>query len=343
MACKIRNLTDSAVQSAITNVVVKTAGKYKPEGTTLSIDTKDFSLEELTSIVEKWSTDTYKTAAFTNNWFTVNETPDKVVINFTAPNKLIKAYEVKLGIKSLDQVNNELMGLDEDISLAQQSTTTSFYQETGSVPIVFDSLENLTDEQISELESTVKYSLDEREQDDLLKRGNTNVYYYLKDRDADKFDRLVKRNNSFPSEFKIEVKTTRYEKREGSLAYDSWNEYRNVMFYKLNKNKKSNLYRVVDTKSGEEIMSKVRVLSKSKNVKEEIADKYGLEFTPTTVFSANRSIAFSLYLQKPNKKKYAAFAKKYLYDAIKFLNPDESGFKNLNFDLVEQFLAAYPE
>ena len=52
MACKIRNLTDSAVQSAITNVVVKTAGKYKPEGTTLSIDTKDFSLEELTSIVE---------------------------------------------------------------------------------------------------------------------------------------------------------------------------------------------------------------------------------------------------------------------------------------------------
>ena len=132
MACKIRNLTDSAVQSAITNVVVKTAGKYKPEGTTLSIDTKDFSLEELTSIVEKWSTDTYKTAAFTNNWFTVNETPDKVVINFTAPNKLVKAYEVKLGIKSLDQVNNELMGLDEDISLAQQPPTTSFYQEAST-------------------------------------------------------------------------------------------------------------------------------------------------------------------------------------------------------------------
>ena len=333
MACKIRNLTDSAVQSLITDIVVKTNGLYKPEGTTLTTSAENFSESDLEKMVKDWSIGQYKNTAFTDNWYTVNAGPKEVVVSFAAPTKLIKAYEVKLGIKSLDQANDEIAGVEPE----------ALYQETGSVPIVFDSLENLTDEQISELESTVKYSLDEREQDDLLKRGNTNVYYYLKDKDADKFDRLVKRNTGFPSEFKIEVKTTRYEKREGSLAYDSWNEYRNLMFYKLNKNKKSNLYRVVDTGSGEEIMSKVRVLSKSKNVKEEIADKYGLEFTPTTVFSANRSIAFSLYLQKPNKKKYVAFAKKYLYDAIKFLNPNESGFKNLNFDLVEQFLSAYPE
>ena len=122
MACKIRNLTDSAVQSLITDIVVKTNGLYKPEGTTLTTSAENFSESDLEKMVKDWSIGQYKSTAFTDNWYTVNAGPKEVVVSFAAPTKLIKAYEVKLGLKSLDQANDELAGVEPE----------ALYQETGT-------------------------------------------------------------------------------------------------------------------------------------------------------------------------------------------------------------------
>jgi len=122
MACKIRNLTDSAVQSLITDIVVKTNGLYKPEGTTLTTSAENFSESDLEKMVKDWSIGQYKNTAFTDNWYTVNAGPKEVVVSFAAPTKLIKAYEVKLGLKSLDQANDELAGFEPE----------ALYQESGT-------------------------------------------------------------------------------------------------------------------------------------------------------------------------------------------------------------------
>ena len=166
---------------------------------------------------------------------------------------------------------------------------------------------------------------------------------FLSEKDVERFTHLVEKNKEFPKEFKVTKKITKYERdSKNPVKFNGYDEYVDFYYIKSNKNKKSNLYYIVNKETGEIIASKVRILSVSKDAKSEIAKKYGLEHTPTKIFSANRSIAFALYRQKPSKAKYIAQAKKYLYDAIKFLNPGETNLK-INLDKIEDLLNSFPE
>ena len=208
-------------------------------------------------------------------------------------------------------------------------------QESGSLTTISKS-------KIDNLQNTVEYQLLNEKDEDLDKKTGQS-YVFLSEKDAQRFTYLVERNKEFPKEFEVTKKITKYEKdSKNPLKFNSYNEYVDFYYIKSNKNKKSNLYNIVNKETGEVIASKVRVLSVSKDSKSEIAKKYGLEHTPTKVFSANRSIAFTLYRQKPSKAKYIAQAKKYLYDAIKFLNPDETSLK-INLDKIEELLSSFPE
>lgn len=208
-------------------------------------------------------------------------------------------------------------------------------QESGSLTTISKS-------KIDNLQSTVEYQLLNEKDEDLDKKIGQS-YMFLSEKDAQRFTYLVERNKEFPEEFKVTKKITKYEKdSKNPLKFNGYNEYVDFYYIKSNKNKKSNLYDIVNKETGEVIASKVRVLSVSKDSKSEIAKKYGLEHTPTKIFSANRSIAFALYRQKPSKAKYIAQAKKYLYDAIKFLNPEETNLK-INLDKIEELLSSFPE
>ncbi len=208
-------------------------------------------------------------------------------------------------------------------------------QESGSLTTISKS-------KIDNLQNTVEYQLLNEKDEDLDKKTGQS-YVFLSEKDAQRFTYLVERNKEFPKEFKVTKKITKYERdSKNPLKFNGYNEYVDFYYIKSNKNKKSNLYNIVNKETGEVIASKVRVLSVSKDSKSEIAKKYGLEHTPTKVFSANRSIAFTLYRQKPSKAKYIAQAKKYLYDAIKFLNPDETSLK-INLDKIEELLSSFPE
>lgn len=208
-------------------------------------------------------------------------------------------------------------------------------QETGK------SLEKISNEKIKNLQSTVENQLIVEQDDDLITKGGQS-YVYLNNKDLEKFNYLLEKNKEFPKEFKVTKKITKYERIPNSLDYNSYNEYIDFYYIKLNNNKKSNLYEIVNKETGEIIVKKVRLLHLSQDSKSKIAEQYGLEFKPTKVFSANRSIAFSLYRQKPSKAKYIAQAKKYLYDALKFLNPKESNLK-INLDKIEDLLSSFPE
>jgi hypothetical protein len=208
-------------------------------------------------------------------------------------------------------------------------------QESGSLTTISKS-------KIDNLQSTVEYQLLNEKDEDLDKKIGQS-YMFLSEKDAQIFTYLVERNKEFPEEFKVTKKITKYEKdSKNPLKLNGYNEYVDFYYIKSNKNKKSNLYDIINKETGEVIASKVRVLSVSKDSKSEIAKKYGLEHTPTKVFNANRSIAFALYRQKPSKAKYIAQAKKYLYDAIKFLNPEETNLK-INLNKIEELLSSFPE
>jgi predicted kinase len=208
-------------------------------------------------------------------------------------------------------------------------------QESGSLTTISKS-------KIDNLQSTVEYQLLNEKDEDLDKKIGQS-YMFLSEKDAQRFTYLVERNKEFPEEFKVTKKITKYEKdSKNPLKLNGYNEYVDFYYIKSNKNKKSNLYDIINKETGEVIASKVRVLSVSKDSKSEIAKKYGLEHTPTKVFNANRSIAFALYRQKPSKAKYIAQAKKYLYDAIKFLNPEETNLK-INLNKIEELLSSFPE
>ena len=208
-------------------------------------------------------------------------------------------------------------------------------QESGS-------LATLPQTKIDNLQNTVEYQI-LNEKDENLDKKVGQSYILLSEKDAKNFTYLVEKNKEFPKEFKVTKKITKYEKdSKNPLKFNGYNEYTDFYYIKSNKNKKSNLYDIVNKETGEVVASKVRVLSVSKDTKSEIAKKYGLEHTPTKVFSANRSIAFALYRQKPSKAKYIAQAKKYLYDSIKFLNPEKTNLK-INLDKIEELLSSFPE
>ena len=211
------------------------------------------------------------------------------------------------------------------------------FQESGS-------LSTISKSKIDKLQSTIEYQILNEEKDEDIDKKVGQSYIFLSEKDAQRFTNLIERNKEFPKEFKVTKKITKYERdNKNPLKFNGYNEYVDYYYIKSNKNKKSNLYDIVNKETGELIASKVRVLSVSKDSKSEIAKKYGLEYTPTKVFNANRSIAFALYRQKPSKAKYIAQAKKYLYDAIKFLNPAETGNYKFNLDKIEELLSNFPE
>ena len=273
---------------------------------------------------------------------------NKVLVNIHPTARLIKAQEMlregKVDIEELNSLEitstSQLTPIKQDIGgfkewVDEFNKNNKLLQESGSLTTISKS-------KIDNLQSTVEYQLLNEKDEDLDKKIGQS-YMFLSEKDAQRFAYLVERNKEFPKEFVVTKKITKYEKSsKNPLKFNGYNEY--VVFYyiKSNKNKKSNLYDIVNKETGEVIASKVRVLSVSKDSKSEIAKKYGLEHTPTKIFSANRSIAFTLYRQKPSKAKYIAQAKKYLYDAIKFLNPDETSLK-INLDKIEELLSSFPE
>ena len=219
-------------------------------------------------------------------------------------------------------------------------TQGTLFQEPGRS---LQELDNLPEKEIENLQSTVEYQiLNEQEEEDLTIKGGQS-YVFLNKRDAERFSVLLNREGEFPKEFRVEKKVTRYKKdSEVKFKFNAFNEYEDYYYSKVNNNKKSNLYNITNEKTGDVIAENVRVLHVSKDVKKSISEKYGLEFTPTKVFSANRSIGFTLYRLKPSKNKYVAQAKKYLYDALKFLNPEETNLK-INLDKIEKFLESFPK
>lgn len=248
-----------------------------------------------------------------------------------------KAIPNTQAFKSID---NAKKGVQiKDISLDSHYIITgqqgTLFQETGR------NLENISKQDINNLQSTVEYQLVNKQNEELPKKGGQS-YIFLNEKDAKKFSFLIEKHKEFPKTFRVSNRVTKYEKDSNIRGkFNAYNVYKDFDYIKSNKNKKSNLYDIVDVETGEVIASKIRVLEVSKDIKSEIASKYGLEFTPTKVFNANRSIAFALYRQKPSKAKYIAQAKKYLYDAIKFLNPEESTLK-INLNQIEKLLESFP-
>ena len=242
------------------------------------------------------------------------------------------------------QENREYFENDEPFT--RVSVNKKPIQDTGIQGTLFQepgrSLQNLSEKEIENLQSTVEYQiLKEQEDEDLTIKGGQS-YVFLNKKDAERFSFLLNKEGEFPKQFNVTIKVTRYIKDSKVKGkFNGFNEYKDYIYLKANNNKKSNLYDILD-KEGVVIAENVRVLHVSKDVKKGISEKYGLEFTPTKVFSANRSIAFTLYRLKPSKNKYIAQAKKYIYDALKFLNPEETNLK-INLEKIEEFLESFPE
>jgi len=224
---------------------------------------------------------------------------------------------------------------------------TSFAQEATTTDVAPLHPEKLNSHNKQELQRTVEYELmNEGDRELEVKAGQP--YIFLSGRELDRFDKLIDKKGRLPKEFYVTKRVTKYKKRKGSNEYDSHNEYIDFVYVKANNHPKSNLYHVLNREEkgnnmeGEVIAENVRLIHIQKDVKESIADSYGMEFKPTEVFSANRSIGFTLYRLKPSKAKYVAQAKQYLYSALKMLNPEHSKL-HINLDKIEGLLDAFPE
>ena len=253
------------------------------------------------------------------------------------PNLLI--YDINNGSKVAYDIPafKKLDGIQKQIEEEKKKygDQKKLFQETGR------NLSTLEPAEIENLQSTVSYQLVSKPSEELPTKGG-QTYVYFNAEDAKRFTFLLEKHKEFPKEFQITKRITKYEKGKKTGEFIPYNKYVDLIYQKSNNNKKSNLYNIIDKESGEVIATKVRVLHFSQDVKSKIAEQYGLEFKPTKVFNANRSIGFALYRQKPSKAKYIAQAKRYLYDAIKFLNPEETALK-INLDQIENLLEAYPD
>lgn len=280
---------------------------------------------------------------FKMNCININSPDFKKLVEETG----IPSFELDYAIAKWQEINGldkfptaeEILpkgGVEQFKSLVEEfNKSNKLFQESGS-------LSTISKNKIDKLQSTVEYQILNEKDEDLDKKIGQS-YIFLSKKDAERFTYLVEKHKEFPKEFEITKKITKYERdTKNPLKFNGYNKYIDFYYIKSNKNKKSNLYDIVNKETGEVIASKVRVLSVSKDSKSEIASKYGLEHTPTKIFNANRSIAFALYRQKPSKAKYIAQAKKYLYDAIKFLNPEESALK-INLDKIDDLLNSFPD
>tara|TARA_R110002126_G_scaffold158322_2_gene305707 strand:- start:26196 stop:40082 length:13887 start_codon:yes stop_codon:yes gene_type:complete len=323
-------------------------GQYAFSGTDVQGNFVDFSIKEnvlteekitLSDHIKQHSTlkvlpNEINQIVYLNGYFSFN-LPDMSLPKYQP--KIINIDDLKSSDPRWNKYSNEDIQRFIDSLGGNLNNVNKLLQEKGR------SLEKILDSEIKNLQTTVENELIVEQDDELIRKGGQS-YVYLNDKDAERFSDILDKTKEFPKQFKVTKKITKYERRDSNnpLKFSSYNEYVDYYYIKLNNNKKSNLYQVIDKATGEIIVEKARVLHLAKDSKSKIAEQYGLEFKPTKVFSANRSIAFSLYRQKPSKAKYIAQAKKYLYDALKFLNTDETNLK-INLDEIESLLDSFPE
>lgn len=235
---------------------------------------------------------------------------------------------------------NEFRNPDEVYNTFKEELFGTYTPELIKSPLkINEELVQLIDKEKDNLQNTIEYELLTNQEDEKFEFKGGQSYVFLNSKDAARFAYILDKEKAFPNEFKVTKIITKYE-RTGQ-EFQGYNEYVDLIYIKANKNKKSNLYNILDKNKEEVLATNVRVLHTTKDVKSDIASKYGLEYTPTKIFNANRSIAFVLYREKPSKAKYVAQAKKYLYDAIKFLNPEETSLK-INLDEIGKMLELFP-
>lgn len=189
-----------------------------------------------------------------------------------------------------------------------------------------------------QLENTVDSVFTNEELENRLGYKAGLPYIVLSEKSTESFNKYVS-------------KTRRYDNK--AILPKKWFDEKtpDIIYIKSNNRKNSTLYDVVDYRTGEILRSKVRLylfdeFENKNKAKEKIADEYGVNFTPTKVFNANRSIAFSLYKQMPSKAKYIAQAKRYLYDAIKMVGSFEEGGAvkpYINLSQIETLLQSLPD
>ena len=203
------------------------------------------------------------------------------------------------------------------------------YQEPGRAST--ETLPALAAEQVKDLQDTVENQLLEDEASQRLGWKSQKPYIVLSPKTSEQFESYLKRSRgALPTEFHDNVK--------------------DVNYVKSNNRKNSLLYDVVDYRTGELIREKVRLFLPydfvNKDKVSELKDEYGLNFHITKQYSAKRSINFALYRQLPNKAKFVAQAKKYLYAALKLQNVKETGeeaFINLTDNSLEELLSMFPD
>ena len=327
MACKLD--VDIVVKQVVERSV-KNISTIKDNFANTTVNFSKEDIQAIGNLNKQWGE-----KVITYNSPEYNDVPGNITISISEKlyDKYIKAIDKKRNVENTEKIREELRKDAERAGV--EHTDDYLFQKSGR------NLELISNKEIENLQSTVENQLIVEQDDDLIVKGG-QCYVYLNEEDAKRFSTILEKHKEFPKEFKVTKKITKYEKVPKTQDYNSYNEYVDFYYIKLNNNKKSNLYQIVNKQTGEVISEKVRVLHLSKDSKSEISKNYGLEFTPTKVFSANRSIAFALYRQKPSKAKYIAQAKKYLYDAIKFLNPEETNLK-INLDKIEELLSSFPE
>lgn len=213
------------------------------------------------------------------------------------------------------------------------NNTQSFAQESGT---------SLSKKKIENLQNTLESKLLEDAKNEKLSWKTNKPYVVLNEEESLQFDNYVNVTNKYNK--KNGKKLIKYPKKFGSTKMD---KARRVLL-KSNNNPRSSLYDLVDFDTGEVIREKVRLYTQNQFRKK--SDTITSSFTPNTtkMFSANRSIAFSLYKQLPSKNKYIAQAKTYLYDGIKKVNEKENsdviGEKvHINLDEIENLLSMFPD
>lgn len=234
-------------------------------------------------------------------------------------------------MKDLYQRGKKLMFLTTGYGQGYLSNAQKLTQESGrNLPTLIQKTElEISKNDIADLQRTVENQLLNESLADELNWKTMKPYVVLSSKASEKFiNYLSKSRGAYPKDF-----------------FDDANQ---LSYIKSNNRKNSLLYDVVDKRTGELYREKVRIYLSSEfesyNVKGKIADEYGLNFKPTKVFSANRSIAFSLYRSKPSKSKYSAMAKKYLYDAIKMVDKEQTGTAPfINLDKISSFLDVFPK
>lgn len=238
--------------------------------------------------------------------------------------------------------NKDFVGTVKDVVIEPNVDTSAFlFQAT-------QDLTKLSEKEQNKLESTIKYSLLEDEKNDKLSWKEAKPYLVLKGASNDYFINYVNNNKKTPKTFYDTIKNVKYDKSDVLNNTTGQIEYQDVMYVKTSNHPKSHLYNVVDVSTGEIVRHKIKVFSSIDDIKTftnpkkdtSEVDDFGNKITKE--FNIKRSIAFSLYRQMPGKAKYIAQAKKFLYDALKQQNPEDSKI-HINLNAIEDMLSMFPE